>query len=199
MAAARLRKRPSRWPKRNWTITRQASRSYPASLIIEGFAQTGGLLVGEHRGFRERTVLAKVGKAKFHFEVRPGDMIRFEVTVEDLQSDGAIVRGAATVAGQLQAEVEIMFAFLDQRFEGVELFRPADFLAILRLLGVYDVGRKPDGTPLEVPPHLLEAEGPRTMVVSNGRVCGAWGRSPRWMSLARAKPRYECSEGGEDA
>jgi 3-hydroxyacyl-[acyl-carrier-protein] dehydratase len=62
------------------------------------------------------------------------------------------------VAGQLQAEVEIMFAFLDQRFEGVELFKPADFLAILRLLGIYDVGHKPDGTPLEVPAHLLEAE-----------------------------------------
>ena len=116
---------------------------YPASLLIEGFAQTGGLLVGEHRGFRERTVLAKVGKAKFHFEVRPGDTIRFEVTVEDLQSDGSIVRGASYVAGQLQAEVEIMFAYL---------------LAILRLLGVYDVGRKPDGTPLEIPTHLLEAE-----------------------------------------
>jgi 3-hydroxyacyl-[acyl-carrier-protein] dehydratase len=131
---------------------------YPASLLIEGFAQTGGLLVGEQRGFRERTVLAKVGKAKFHFEVRPGDTIRFEVAIEDLQSEGSIVRGTSYVAGQLQAEVEIMFAYLDQRFAGVELFRPADFLAILRLLGVYDVGRKPDGTPLEIPTHLLEAE-----------------------------------------
>ena len=38
------------------------------------------------------------------------------------------------------------------------MFQPADFLAIFRLLGVYDVGRKPDGTPLEIPTHLLEAE-----------------------------------------
>ena len=74
------------------------------------------------------------------------------------------------MAGQLQAEVEIMFAFLDQRFEGVELFRPADFLAILRLLGVYDVGRKPDGTPLEVPPHLLEARESGDVGPFRGRV-----------------------------
>jgi 3-hydroxyacyl-[acyl-carrier-protein] dehydratase len=130
----------------------------PASLIIEGFAQTGGLLVSEYREFRERTVLAKVGKAKFFTEVRPGDVIRYEVVVDDLRADGAIVHGSATVGGQLQSEVELVFAHLDERFEGVDLFHPADFLAILRLLGVYDVGRKPDGTPLVVPPYLLEAE-----------------------------------------
>ncbi|MHB8969437.1 MAG: 3-hydroxyacyl-ACP dehydratase FabZ family protein [Pirellulaceae bacterium] len=130
----------------------------PASLIIEGFAQTGGLLVGEYHEFRERTVLAKVGKAKFYTEVRPGDVIRYDVVVDDLRADGAIVHGSATVGGRLQSEVELVFAHLDQRFEGVDLFFPADFLAILRLLGVYDVGRKPDGTPLVVPPYLLEAE-----------------------------------------
>jgi 3-hydroxyacyl-[acyl-carrier-protein] dehydratase len=130
----------------------------PASLIIEGFAQTGGLLVGECRHYHERIVLAKVGKAKFFLEARPGDVIRFEVTIDDLRDDGAIVHGTATIGGRPQAEVELVFAHLDQRFEGVDLFYPADFLAILRLLGVYDVGRAADGTPLEVPPHLREAE-----------------------------------------
>src|SRR5260221_13596922 len=32
----------------------------PASLIIEGLAQTGGILVGEAGGFAEKVVLAKV-------------------------------------------------------------------------------------------------------------------------------------------
>ena len=36
----------------------------PTSLIIEGLAQTGGLLVGEHNAFKERVVLAKLGKAQ---------------------------------------------------------------------------------------------------------------------------------------
>ena len=130
----------------------------PASLIIEGFAQTGGLLVGETRAFHQRTVLAKVGKSKFYMEARPGDVLRYEVTIQDLADDGAIVHGRATVAGELQAEVELFFAHLDGRFTGVDLFYPADFLAILRLLGVYDVGCHADGTLLEVPPHLREAE-----------------------------------------
>ncbi len=80
-------------------------------------------------------MLAKVGKAKFYREVRPGDVIRYEVTVDDLRADGAIVHGSATVGGQWQSEVELVFAHLDQRFEGVDLFYPADFLAILRLAG----------------------------------------------------------------
>ncbi len=130
----------------------------PASLIIEGFAQTGGLLVGEYRSFRERIVLAKVSKSRFVRETLPGDVLRFEVTIEDLHDDGAIVHGTATVDGSLQAEVELVFAHLDDRFRGVDLFYPADLLAILRLLGVYDVGRKPDGSPLEIPAHFLEAE-----------------------------------------
>ncbi len=130
----------------------------PASLIIEGFAQTGGLLVGESHGFRQRTVLAKVGKSKFYSEARPGDVLQYEVTIQDMANDGAIVHGRATVAGELQAEVELIFAHLDDRFSGVDLFFPADFLAILRLLGVYDVGCKEDGSPIEVPAHLLAAE-----------------------------------------
>ncbi len=40
----------------------------PASLILEGLAQTGGILVGEANQFREKVVLAKVPKAVFHRE-----------------------------------------------------------------------------------------------------------------------------------
>lgn len=130
----------------------------PASLIIEGFAQTGGLLVSETRSFLPRTVLAKVGKSKFHMEARPGETLRYEVTVQEAADDAAIVHGRATIDGKLQGEVELFFAHLDDRFHGVDLFYPADYLAILRLLGVYDVGCLPDGTPLTIPSYLLEAE-----------------------------------------
>ena len=34
----------------------------PNALVIEGLAQTGGLLVAEHSGFENRVVLAKVAK-----------------------------------------------------------------------------------------------------------------------------------------
>jgi 3-hydroxyacyl-[acyl-carrier-protein] dehydratase len=136
----------------------------PVSLIVEGLAQTGGLLVGEHFAFRERVVLAKLGKAVFLGNAQPGDVLRYTATIEDIKPDGAIVRGTSYVGDRLQAEIELMFAYLDERFEGVEQFYPVDFLAMLRCFGLYDVGRAADGSPLQVPEYLLEAE--RTAVRS---------------------------------
>ena len=51
-----------------------------------------------------------------------------------------------------------MFAHLDERFQGVDQFYPADFLRMIRTFGLLDVGRNADGSPLTVPEHLLEAE-----------------------------------------
>ncbi len=130
----------------------------PASLIVEGFAQVGGLLIGAHYEFKERVVLAKVSKAVFHFEARPGDVLTYRAEVTDTRPDGGVVLGTSHVGDQLQAEVEILLAILGDRFTGGELFYPADFLCMLRLLGVFDVGQMPDGQPLPVPQHMLEAE-----------------------------------------
>jgi len=41
--------------------------------MIEGMAQTGGVLVGEAFNFAEKVVLAKVTRATFHRHVLPGD------------------------------------------------------------------------------------------------------------------------------
>ncbi len=130
----------------------------PTSLIVEGIAQTGGLLVGEHNDFKERVVLAKISRAVFHLPACPGDKLRYEVTAREIQVDGAIVQGRSFIGDQLQAEIDILFAHLDDRFEGVDLFFPADFLKMLRVFGLYDVGCNADGSPLEVPAHLLDAE-----------------------------------------
>jgi 3-hydroxyacyl-[acyl-carrier-protein] dehydratase len=130
----------------------------PCSLIIEGLAQTGGLLVAERNGFQERVVLAKVGKATFHFPARPGDVLTYTATILDIGADGAICRGTAHIGDRLQAEVDIVFAHLDDRFPGTELFEPEGLLRTLRLLGVYRVGRTPDGKPLTIPEKLLAAE-----------------------------------------
>jgi len=91
----------------------------PPPLIVEGLAQTGGLLVGEKNEFRERVVLAKVGKARFHFEALPGDVLRYEAEVVDLRPNGAIVFGTSHAGDRLQAEIELVFAYLDDRFAGV--------------------------------------------------------------------------------
>jgi 3-hydroxyacyl-[acyl-carrier-protein] dehydratase len=130
----------------------------PNSLIIEGLAQTGGLLVAEHGGFAERVVLAKVAKARFHFAAVPGDTLIYRATIDDIHKDGAIVSGTSHVAGRLQAEVQIFFAHLSESAAGKSLFDPASLLAMLKLLGVFEVGRDALGQRLEVPTALAVAE-----------------------------------------
>ena len=49
----------------------------PNSLVIEGMAQTGGLLVCEHNQFTEKVVLAKMPKAQFFCEAVPGDTLTY--------------------------------------------------------------------------------------------------------------------------
>jgi len=130
----------------------------PNSIIIEGIAQTGGLLVAEHNGFEERVVLAKISKARFYFCTVPGDTLKYTATIEDIQQDGAMVSATSFVGDRLQAEVDIFFAHLTDRTAKQELFHPAEFLVTLRLLAMYDVGKNPDGSKIEVPPRLSEAE-----------------------------------------
>lgn len=128
------------------------------SLIIEGMAQTAGLLVGEMEGFSQRVVLAKIGKAVFHRLARPGDTLRYEATIADVKVDGALATVTGHVGDELLAEAELMFAFLDERFPSGPLFEPVDFVAMLRVFHMYDVGRTADGQPLELPPLYADAE-----------------------------------------
>ena len=130
---------------------------FPASLIVEGLAQTGGLLVGEHNEYRERVVLAKLGKAIFSRPARPGEQLRYTAVIEEVNPQGAIVKCTAHVGEELVADVEMVFAHLDDRFPD-NLFEPAQVLRILRLFGVYDVGRASDGGPLKIPQYLIDAE-----------------------------------------
>lgn len=131
---------------------------FPSSLIVEGMAQTGGLLVGESHSFLKRVVLAKVGKATFYEYAFPGDTLTYTITVENIQPNGAMVKGISHIGDRLQAEVEMVFAYLDDRFGVDDLFEPAKFLSMLRMLKLFDVGKKEDGTQIEVPAHMLAAE-----------------------------------------
>jgi 3-hydroxyacyl-[acyl-carrier-protein] dehydratase len=47
----------------------------PACLILEGLAQTGGILVGEVNDFREKVILAKIPWARFCREAFPGQQL----------------------------------------------------------------------------------------------------------------------------
>ena len=130
----------------------------PASLMIEGMAQTAGLLIGEMEGFAQRVVLAKIGKAVFHRPALPGDTLRYEANIADVKGDGALATVTGHIDDELVAEVDLMFAFLDERFPSGPLFEPVDFVAMLRAFHMYVVGVTADGQPLELPPFYAEAE-----------------------------------------
>jgi len=86
----------------------------PASLIIEGLAQTGGILVGQANAFAQKVILGKISRAKFHDVARPGDQLTYRVELADLRTEGAMVEGQAFVGDRLLAEVELFFVHLDQ-------------------------------------------------------------------------------------
>lgn len=68
----------------------------PASLIIEGMAQTAGILVGSARQFQERVILAKILRARFDLDVFPGETVRYEAHLERIDDAGASTTGTVS-------------------------------------------------------------------------------------------------------
>jgi 3-hydroxyacyl-[acyl-carrier-protein] dehydratase len=128
----------------------------PNSLIIEGLAQTGGLLVGEYNHFEEKVILAKIPKALFHFPALPGDTLRYTAVIDYIKDDGAMVTATSHVGERLQGETEIVFAHLADDGRSRTLFEPKNFVFTMKLLGVFDVGRSADGGKLAEPPGLVQ-------------------------------------------
>ena len=65
----------------------------PMSLIIEGMAQSAGILVGHASDFKEKVVLAKVTKATLTKDPTPGCTLRYTATIENLTDNGASTTG----------------------------------------------------------------------------------------------------------
>lgn len=129
----------------------------PNSLVIEGFAQTGGLLVCEHNRFQRKVVLAKLPYAIFHGPVLPGDTLTYVAQIEYLRDDGAMVTAEAYRGEELLAEAELVFAQLGGEHEGKTFYEPRAYLRMMRLLKTYEIGRAADGSPLREPEELVRA------------------------------------------
>ena len=97
----------------------------PAALILEGLAQTGGILVGEANDFKEKVVLAKIVSARFEREALAGETLIYDVKMLTLREEGASILGrvhafpaGTPIPPELPqaplAEAEIFFAHLDQ-------------------------------------------------------------------------------------
>ena len=126
----------------------------PNSLITEGLAQTGGLLLGELSGFNEKVILAKIPRATFPIAAIPGDQLIYTAVLEHHDADGGRVSATSHVGDRLQADMEIVFVHLRDGDRAKSLFEPKNFVFTMKLLGVFDVGRTSDGAPLQEPPGL---------------------------------------------
>jgi 3-hydroxyacyl-[acyl-carrier-protein] dehydratase len=99
----------------------------PACFILEGLAQTGGILVGEANDFKEKVVLAKITSARFQREAIAGETLLYDVELVTLRPEGASIVGkvyaippgvalgdSGEPSGTPIAEAEIFFAHLDK-------------------------------------------------------------------------------------
>jgi 3-hydroxyacyl-[acyl-carrier-protein] dehydratase len=98
----------------------------PACFMIEGMAQTAGVLVGTMRRFEEKVILAKVALARFDLDVFPGQTIRYVAELERMDRAGASTRGSVQrmvhprTDWEPVGEVNLMFSHLDQNISGLE-------------------------------------------------------------------------------
>jgi 3-hydroxyacyl-[acyl-carrier-protein] dehydratase len=86
----------------------------PPSLMIEGMAQTAGILVGEARGFQEKVILAKVRNARFDDYCVPGDQVAYEAVIESLDEAAASTIGTVFRNGHEIGSISLMFSHVDR-------------------------------------------------------------------------------------
>ncbi len=93
----------------------------PAVLLIEGMAQTAGILVGEAKGFTENVILAKIRNAEFDDFAVPGDQIRFEAVLENMDDGAAATSGTVFKNGRAMGRVDLVFSHVNKAEKPVDL------------------------------------------------------------------------------
>ena len=128
----------------------------PNSLVVEGMAQTAGLLIADALEFNRRVVLAKVAKAEFKYDAVPGDSILFRAVIDELKPTGSLASVESVIVDEKgeerpQGKAELFFAHLEPG-EGVpKLFEPEELLKWLDHMHIYDIGQDEAGNPLSRP------------------------------------------------
>ena len=87
----------------------------PGVLIIEAIAQAGGILLYHSIPDPQHTfvVLSKIDSAKFRRPVVPGDQLKIEAEILKLKGKYCLLKGRATVEGEVAAEGEMVAGILD--------------------------------------------------------------------------------------
>lgn len=121
----------------------------PASLMIEGMAQTSGILVGAAREFKEKVILAKINKAAFTRLVRPGEQIVYSAKIVNVNETGASIEGTITarittagVASEVPVgHVDMMFSHIDQNMSGMK-FPDFNFVFNSQFMQLFETYRR---------------------------------------------------------
>jgi 3-hydroxyacyl-[acyl-carrier-protein] dehydratase len=128
------------------------------TLVLEGFAQMGGLLISQPTEFKANTVLAKVGRSRIHRYPRPGEVLKYNVVIESLQDDGGLVSATSHIGDELVVEAELTFVYVSRNVIDKDFFDPCGLLQMLRVFGLFEVAVDSAGNRLKIPEHLLAAE-----------------------------------------
>lgn len=80
----------------------------PGVLIVEGMAQTAGLLLLKDTNENVIPLFTGIDKARFKKEVRPGDKLIYDLEILQRKANMFKLKGIATVEGQVCAQAEIM-------------------------------------------------------------------------------------------
>ena len=125
-----------------------AAPTMPACLIIEGMAQSAGILVGHAGGFKEKVILAKVSKVELTEDAAPGDTLRYTATIERMDDMGAQTSGVVELlppgepgSARVIGRIDLMFSHLDNNMAGTEFPEEnfvfsESFRVLLRLSGI---------------------------------------------------------------
>jgi UDP-3-O-[3-hydroxymyristoyl] N-acetylglucosamine deacetylase/3-hydroxyacyl-[acyl-carrier-protein] dehydratase len=92
----------------------------PGVLILEGMAQTGGILLlnGVENPGDKLVYFMAINNAKFRKPVTPGDQLVFELVMISRKSRICQMKGKAFVDGQLVAEAEMLASIIDRADAG---------------------------------------------------------------------------------
>jgi 3-hydroxyacyl-[acyl-carrier-protein] dehydratase len=89
---------------------------FPGVLMLEALAQLGGLLVlGRPENMGKLAFFTGADEVSWRRMVVPGDQIRIEVELLKERRGLCIVKGVATVEGDLACEATVKFMVTDQR------------------------------------------------------------------------------------
>ena len=82
---------------------------FPEPLIIEALAQVGGWAISTSLNYRYLAIMVMIDEAKFFKPVLPGDQLRLQIEITEMNEYGAAIRGTAAVKGETVAQVERIY------------------------------------------------------------------------------------------